>query len=285
MNIYKLSFIWLISLIIPISILVLFKVNIYTLLAYFAMTALVFLVGIRAFKALIIRDFSDRLHLKVNAINHNINEALVVAKSNGVPVSLSDSLSIKENLYAIESSVRTRRAKIATHHRKLRPLLSTTLQDYQSLAESLGVHMRICFDADEHIRILKVDPSLLNKVLSIVLSNAISVTPQGRKIIVSTELSEDHYSIMVKDFAGGIDSDVLSKVNKYKTKTFGRRVDVHNRIHYGLGLITLKGLLQGSNISVKSNADGIENHVAIKISRNVASIGLEQNTHSLEAVM
>ncbi|NOI31853.1 sensor histidine kinase [Vibrio coralliilyticus] len=269
----------------PISILVLFKINTLTVAAYLLMTSILFIIGLRALKALIVRDLSDRLHLKVNAINHNINEALVAANNNKEPVSLSDSLSIKENLYAIESVVKGQHTRISTHHKQIRPLLSTTLQDYQSLANNLGIHFNVSFHADDLIRVIKVDPSLLNKILSIVLSNAISVSQSGRRVVVSTNLCEQYYSIVVKDYAGGINNEILRKVNCDKTKSLGRRVDIHNRIHYGLGLVTLKNLVSGSNISLKHSSEGITNQVVIRISRKVAAIGLPEEHQRFETAM
>lgn len=281
MNTRAISICWFFCMISPSSVFVIYPTNAYTLGFYIFFSGCIFMTGFRLMKASISQDIAENLFLKVNAIKHNINEALVVAAKSNEPVSLSDSLSIKENLYAIEATVPIRKSSISTHHRKLQPLLSVVLQDYSLLAHSLGITLNVNFSADQEIRILKVDPSLLNKILSIIISNSISVTGKGGKVSVSTELSCSHYSIVVTDFAGGIKPDVLSKLSRTKVRSFGRRVDVHNRIHYGLGFVSLKHLIAHSNISVTSEFDGYANKVIIAISRKVNSIGVNDRALSL----
>ncbi len=267
---------WLVCLLTPVSVLIFYPVTIYSCLLCLGLVSSIFLLGVRSLRAYISKEIAQNLLLKVNAMNHNINEALVSAVDKNEPVSLADSLSIKENLYAIDSTVSIARSNISTHHRKLKPLLSVTLHDYYQLAKALGVNLQISFEADQKIRVIKVDPSVLNKVLSIVLSNAISVTPKGRKVMVSTELCENYYSIVVSDFSGGICPEVIDKTRNPKIHSLGRRVDVHHRIHYGLGFISLNKLTANSNINIETNFQGITNNVVIKVSRQINSIGSVQ---------
>ncbi|EOX3447477.1 Sensor protein CreC [Vibrio cholerae] len=276
MKLNVIKMIWFASIQLPVCVFFVYPSEFFTVPVYLGFTSIIFYFGLQIVQARASQEITESLLLQVNAINHNVNEALVSAMSRNEPVSLQDSLSIKENLYAIESMIPTRRESLATHHRSISPLLSVTLQDYADLAKQSGIHFQCNFDADQRLRIIKVNPSILNKALSIILSNAISVTPKGGVVSVTTELTETHYTISVFDYGGGIKSSVLLKLNKGDLKTFGRRIDKHNRAHYGLGFVSLKRLLLNTNITAKTTTSGGMTEIKLSISRRVDGIRVKE---------
>lgn len=233
------------------------------------------LIGYFGFKALenhIINRTLKSVHVKVNAMNHTINEAIVSSSKKNEKINLADSLSIKESLYSIASISPFNNSPSMIYH-SVEPLLSVTLSEYGTLANHYGIKFDCDFSADSQIRVIKLCPSTLNKVLSIVLSNAISVSRKGDRIRVMTKLSQSHYSLIVVDDSSGITPKTLRKIEKRETLSCGRRVDIHNRIHYGLGLISLKRLANGRDISIHSDLVDSKHCVIINIKRGISAIG------------
>lgn len=251
----------------PLTMFVFVSFNVTSCMIFIVSSFVLFSISMRAHSAALVKHCYNGLHLNLNAVNHNINEALMVSFRNNERISLASSLSIKENLYALSSL--TEKRFFPQNYQNVHPLVSVSLADYSTLARQSGVRFEESFDADVKMRIIRVDPSILNKTLSIILSNAISVTPKHGKVIVSTELCADYYSISVTDFSGGIKSSVAQLVKRSNTHSIGRRVDEHNRIHYGLGLISLRNLILGSNISVSTRNNTKSHSVIIKISRRL----------------
>lgn len=130
-------------------------------------------------------------------------------------ISLADSLSIKESLYSI-ASISPFNNSPSMFYRSVEPLLSVTLNEYGTLANHYGIKFEYELSADSQIKVIKLCPSTLNKVLSIVLSNAISVSGKGDRIRVMTNLSQSHYSVIVLDDSSGITPATLTKIEKKK---------------------------------------------------------------------
>ncbi|BBM67906.1 hypothetical protein VA249_45520 (plasmid) [Vibrio alfacsensis] len=194
------------------------------------------------------------MHVKLNALNHKIHESIICSVNKKEAINHADSLSIKESLTALSSfSINADCNKnISMIYTKVEPLLSVTLQDYEALAVKYGINFISDFSADRELRTIKFDPSKLNKIVSIILSNAVSVSERGDSIKVSTSITKEKYVIAITDSKGGIKSNVVDKLNDVNITSMGRRVDCHNRVHYGLGLISLKNLIIDSGIDVRS---------------------------------
>ncbi|AUI88822.1 hypothetical protein BS333_20825 (plasmid) [Vibrio azureus] len=254
------------SFMLPSVLFMFYKVTLETLTMLFVFLSLIGYFGFKAFENHIINRTLKSVHVKVNAMNHTINEAIIYSSKKNEKISLADSLSIKESLYSI-ASISPFNHSPSMLYRSVEPLLSVTLSEYGTLANHYGIKFEYDFSADSQIKVIKLCPSTLNKVLSIVLSNAISVSGKGDRIRVMTKLSQSHYSVIVLDDGSGITPATLAKIEKRETLSCGRRVDIHNRVHYGLGLISLKRLANGRDISIQSDQVDSKHCVIINIDR------------------
>lgn len=250
---------------IPSCIFFFYDLNCYTFILFMLISGTLYHFAIKMYCSFITSRYCEGFHMGLNAINHNINEALLASARKNERICLADSLSIKENLYALSAVGAVR--FFPQNYSNIEPLVSVTLRDYQQLADQYGLRFSVSFDADQSLRIIRVDTGLLNKVFSIVLSNAISLTPPNGKLSVSTRLHKDSYDIIVTDTSDGLTSSIIQALKSSSTYSLGRRVDIHNRIHYGLGLVALRRLLAGSNIRVHTKKNSDNHSVIIKISR------------------
>lgn len=251
----------------PFSLFIFYNFNPYSFTAFILSSLTLFSLSIKAYEAFIEKLCYDQFYTGYNAINHNINEALLSSARRNESVSIADSLSIKENLYVLSSIGEIR--FVPQHYAKVEPVVSISISDYKKLAKNYNINLNVSFEADKKIRVIRFDASLLNKALSIIISNAISVTKKNSRIDVHTQLCKDYYSIVVRDYSGGIRSSVIQALRQTRVNSTGRRVDQHHRAHYGLGLITLRRLIIGSNISVSMNSDKKSHSVIVKISRRL----------------
>ncbi len=108
---------------------------------------------------------------------------------------------------------------------------------------------------DDTVTAENIDSDRLRQVVSILLDNAVSYTPEGGRIKLSLESSQKHHIIKVSDNGCGIPDDMKEKVFERFYRADGSRTE---KEHFGLGLCIAKELvtLHGGSITVADNEGG-----------------------------
>lgn len=108
---------------------------------------------------------------------------------------------------------------------------------------------------DDTVTAENIDGDRIRQVISILLDNAVSYTPEGGRIRLSVESSPKFHAIKVADSGCGIPDDMKEKVFERFYRADGSRTD---KDHFGLGLCIAKELvgLHGGSIAVSDNEGG-----------------------------
>lgn len=116
----------------------------------------------------------------------------------------------------------------------------------------------ICLELElqeEELPIINGDKDRLKQVLAILLDNALSYTPSGKKVILRGYISNRHFNMEVEDHGVGI-SDVEKKFifDRFYRADKSR----NNKEHFGLGLCIAHEIIQllGGKILVKDTIGG-----------------------------
>ncbi|MBX9767217.1 MAG: CHASE2 domain-containing protein, partial [Bdellovibrionales bacterium] len=118
---------------------------------------------------------------------------------------LSNFISSVLNLTRIES----KELKLHLQSKDINQLLEDVVKKYQFLAKSKNIEIVMEM---EPIFSTKVDVDLMKQVLGNLVENGIKYSPEGSKILVSTEEKDNQIVIQVADQGVGIPKDELSNV-------------------------------------------------------------------------
>jgi PAS domain S-box-containing protein len=128
------------------------------------------------------------------------------------------------------------------------------------------------------------DPTRLTQVVSNLLNNAARYTPQGGKILLTTERVGDGVAIRVKDNGAGIASEMLPRV----FEIFVQANNSLNRTHggLGLGLTLVKSLVEmhGGTVEVTSDGLGKGSEFTVRLPLLQASDVVREEANALPGV-
>ena len=95
----------------------------------------------------------------------------------------------------------------------------------------------------------KIDLTMMTRVLTNLICNAIQAMPQGGKLTIASTRTEGEVVLTIKDTGVGISPEIMPKLFKplFTTKAKGM----------GFGLVVAKRLLeaQGGNLNINSEVD------------------------------
>jgi protein-histidine pros-kinase len=129
-------------------------------------------------------------------------------------------------------------------------LLQSSLEAVKGLAQSKNISLNLALP-QKSLKI-KVDPHLLEQVLTNLLSNAIKFSEEDRPIILDAKLEEDHVTVRVVDQGPGISTEDQRKLfdKFFQGDTAAKRAGVGS----GLGIYIAKKIVEahGGQIYVES---------------------------------
>ncbi len=129
-------------------------------------------------------------------------------------------------------------------------LLQSSLEAVKGLAQSKNISLNLVLPKKSLM--IKVDPHLLEQVLTNLLSNAIKFSEEGQPIILDAKLEEDHVTVMVVDQGPGISTEDQKKLfdKFFQGDTAAKRAGVGS----GLGIYIAKKIVEahGGQIYVES---------------------------------
>ena len=140
--------------------------------------------------------------------------------------------------------------QMTLEHTDLCGLLQSTLEAVKGLAQSKNISLNLALP--QKSLMIKVDPHLLEQVLTNLLSNAIKFSEQGQPIILDAKLEEDHVTVRVVDQGPGISTEDQRKLfdKFFQGDTAAKRAGVGS----GLGIYIAKKIVEahGGQIYVES---------------------------------
>ena len=147
---------------------------------------------------------------------------------------------------------RARDARLFTDRRPLNPtcILQKVVSSQSARAASKGI--TISLRTPSTVPAMYADPEALEQMLTNLLSNAISYTPEGGRVEVSLDSLEDNVYFRVRDTGIGIPSAEIPKVfNEFYRAENARRF---NEDGTGLGLSIVKSIVDthGGQINLES---------------------------------
>ncbi len=132
----------------------------------------------------------------------------------------------------------------------LRDAVEFALHDLRSSIEQKEIDLTINIPKES---LVLIDKERLEEILSIIIENANSFTPEFGKILISTQSTEKHLLLSISDTGVGIPEEIKGKIfDKFYTEnTSTGEVRLKG---YGIGLYVSKQLLlrMGGDISVES---------------------------------
>ncbi|RPI49862.1 MAG: hybrid sensor histidine kinase/response regulator [Acidobacteria bacterium] len=150
----------------------------------------------------------------------------------------------------------------------LRPVdLATVTQaafdDVRPLAATKHVHL--AFDVAPGSRPVSGDADRLQQVIWNLLSNAIKFTPEGGRVGVFVESSNDHMQIRVIDTGQGIDPDLLPHVFERFRQAEGATTQRHTGLGLGLSIVRQLVELHGGTVHMVSSGVGHGTTVTVRL--------------------
>jgi signal transduction histidine kinase len=144
-------------------------------------------------------------------------------------------------------------------------------------AKSKGIDL--IFDTNIEEAEVSMDKDKYEKILLNLLSNAVKFTPEGKQILITLEIDEEHITLSVKDEGVGIPEDKLESI-------FDRFAQVNSSLSRraegtGIGLSLVKRLveLMDGTIAVESEIETGSEFI-IKFN-NVCLEGIEEENYSM----
>ncbi len=122
---------------------------------------------------------------------------------------------------------------------------------YQIRAKQAGINLKL--ENDEELPIIEADANRLRRIFTNLLDNAIKFSKIDGTITLLTDQTEKDIVVEVKDEGIGIDPKDLPFI----FDTFNRGKDAEKREGFGLGLATVKAIVEahGGRVLVKSELD------------------------------
>ncbi|MEJ2748816.1 MAG: ATP-binding protein [Anaerolineae bacterium] len=134
----------------------------------------------------------------------------------------------------------------------LAALAQRTLADFQAVAESKQISLRINQTAD--LPLVNIDPQRIEQVLVNLLSNALRHTPVGGQIWVAMEEENGRVRLTVSDNGPGLSAEEAANVFERFYRVDQGRTREENGGGSGLGLAVARSIIEahGGQIGVKS---------------------------------
>ncbi|MBD5500963.1 MAG: HAMP domain-containing histidine kinase [Lachnospiraceae bacterium] len=144
---------------------------------------------------------------------------------------------------------------------ELDTLLMNSYEAFQSLAKEKSISLFINLPEDA-LPLCFADPERISQVISILLHNAISYTPEQGKVCLSLSYDKDHFYISVKDNGIGITEEDKKKIFDRFYRTEKSR---STKGHFGLGLSIAYEIIKSHNgsIQVTDSESGGSNFTAV----------------------
>ena len=104
---------------------------------------------------------------------------------------------------------------------------------------------------------MNFDPNLIEKVVTIIIENAIRFSPDEDKIFINDKILDGYYQLLIKDSGPGLSNDALNNLFEF----FVSDELMHHSDGHGLGLALSKIImgLHNGRINVKNlNNGGVE---------------------------
>ncbi|MCD6295242.1 MAG: sensor histidine kinase, partial [Deltaproteobacteria bacterium] len=122
---------------------------------------------------------------------------------------------------------------------------------YQIRAKQAGINLKL--ENGEELPIIEADANRLRRIFTNLLDNAIKFSKIDGTVTLSTDQTEKDIVVKVKDEGIGIDPEDLPFI----FDTFNRGKDAEKREGFGLGLATVKAIVEahGGRVLVKSELD------------------------------
>jgi len=151
----------------------------------------------------------------------------------------SSKLELLVNDFLEFSRLQTGRLKLNFSATSLDKELMELFDSYQLKAVQAGLTMKL--KNDEELPVVQADTRQLRRVFTNLLDNAIKFSRQKGTITLSTHETADDVLVRVEDEGIGIEEDELP----YIFDSFHRAKDVEKREGFGLGLASVKAIVEG----------------------------------------
>ncbi|MEP6703396.1 MAG: ATP-binding protein [Acidobacteriota bacterium] len=143
--------------------------------------------------------------------------------------------------------------RLEFHPTNLCEVVRVAYQAQKPVAETHGLEFSFEADCDEVI--VFGDAGRLQQVFTNLISNAIKFTPDGGKISIGINRTEETVSVHIKDTGHGIDSDALPNI--FRQFSQGEIGKSRSNTGLGLGLSIVKILVNKHGGSVSAFSDGL----------------------------
>jgi len=142
-----------------------------------------------------------------------------------------------------------------------------SLYQYETQRKNISLGVEV----SPHLSTIEVDPGRMTQVLTNILDNAIRHTPEGGRIIISTNQADDKVEIAVQDSGPGVPPETLDRIFErfYRTDS-SRQRDGEVPGGSGLGLAIAKSIVQahGGQLSAESEpGKGLRIVISLPVSR------------------
>lgn len=145
----------------------------------------------------------------------------------------------------------------------VRQLLQTAVDGLRATARSLGITLEL--DVPNDLPQISGDREQLERVVSNLVDNAVSYTPEGGRVAVAASFDECELIVSVSDTGPGIPSEYRDHI----FERFARVPGVEGRRQgFGLGLYFCRQVIQahGGRIWVESGSEGVGSRFAFALS-------------------
>jgi signal transduction histidine kinase len=191
-----------------------------------------------------IQGMTDLIKRDHNALSTAQAEAVDTIKSS------SEDLVKFINTILNYTKIESQGIELHVESRDINQLVRETIKKFDFMAKSKGINFVLEL---EPLFSISLDPELIRQVLANLIENAIKYSPEGSKILISTEESTNGVMIQVADQGIGIPSDEISNVfMKFFRSKNAKSSTIKGS---GLGLYLAKYFveLHGGEISVESS--------------------------------
>jgi PAS domain S-box-containing protein len=206
----------------------------------------------------------------ISLVSHELRSPLnsVLTYSQMLRSSPHDAKRIKQTCEIIERNARTQlrlvedlldiarivRGKLRLDMRPtdIVPVLADALDVVRPMAEGKGI--RLCPHYDQRPEIIIGDPVRLQQVICNLLSNAIKFTPEGGRVELWLERSDEDFCIWVRDTGAGIDPAILPYIfDRFRQAD---SAGLCGEGGLGLGLALAKHLIEQHGGTIKAVSEG-----------------------------
>jgi two-component system phosphate regulon sensor histidine kinase PhoR len=146
------------------------------------------------------------------------------------------------------SRLQTGKLKLEFSPTSLDKELMELFDTYQIKTKQAGINLKL--ENDEELPIIEADANRLRRIFTNLLDNAMKFSKIDSTVTLSTDQTEKDIIVEVKDEGIGIDPEDLPFI----FDTFNRGKDAEGREGFGLGLATVKAIVEahGGRVLVKS---------------------------------